>query len=66
MALTGLLLLFGVLPWVFPKTVTGDLFVGFYLWDFSFFAMVVGCILVSVSRRQFYESEIQRVRESAA
>jgi hypothetical protein len=63
---SGLFLLAGLLPWVFPKSVTGDLFVGFYLWDFSFFMMAMGCILVSVSRRQFYAGEIQRLREGAA
>jgi hypothetical protein len=48
--LSGLFLSFGLLPWCFPKAVTGDLFVGFYLWDLSFFMMMVGCVLVSISR----------------
>ena len=51
-----LFLVFGILPWIFPKTVTGDLFLGFYLWDFSFFAMVAGCILAGVGRKQIYEN----------
>jgi len=63
--LSGLFLLLGLLPWVFPKTVTGDLFVGFYCWDCSFFAMCIACVLVSVSRRMFYAREIRRLRESA-
>ncbi len=64
--LSSLFLFFGFLPWALPKDATGDLFAGFYLWDFSFFMMVIGCVLVSVSRRQFYASEIQKVRGRAA
>lgn len=50
--LSGLFLLMGLFPWVFPKSVTGDLFVGFYLWDLSFFAMSIGCVLVSLNQRR--------------
>ena len=64
--LSGLFLLFGLLPWLLPKDVTDNLFVGFYLWDLSFFAMVAGCILVSISRKQIYDSAIQRVQNHAA
>jgi len=59
--LSGPLLLCGVMPWMLPKSVTGDLFVGFYLWDFAFFLMAIGCIAVSMSRLQRCES----VQESA-
>jgi hypothetical protein len=45
-------LLCGLFPWVFPKSITGDLFVGFYLWDLSFFAMMLGCVLASMSRNR--------------
>ena len=58
--LSGLFLLFGLLPWLFPKHVTGDLFVGFYLWDLSFFTMLVGCVLASISRKQIHDAAIQK------
>jgi hypothetical protein len=34
----------GLIPWLLPKTLTGDLFIGFYLWNVSFFAMAAGCV----------------------
>ena len=63
--LSGLFVVGGLLPWAFPKSVTGDLFVGFYLWDLSFMMMGLGSILVSISRTQNYEREIQRARKRA-
>jgi hypothetical protein len=39
----------GIVPWLLPKILTGDLFVGFYLWNLSFFAMAAGCILVGAA-----------------
>jgi hypothetical protein len=30
---------------------TGDLFIGFYLWNLSFFAMAVGCFLFGLADR---------------
>jgi hypothetical protein len=58
--LSGLFFLFGILPWFFPKDVTGDLFVGFYLLDLSFFIMIAGCVLVSIGRKQIYDTAIQK------
>lgn len=58
-----LFVLCGVLPWVFPKDVTGELFVGFYLWDASFFAMAIGCILVRMERRRVYARDLKRSRQ---
>ncbi len=42
----------GGLPWLIPSDVSGKLFVGFYLWDLSFFVMAAGCILLSIRRNQ--------------
>jgi len=53
--LSGALVLCGLFPWIFPKDMTGQLFVGFYLWDASFFVMAAGSILASVRWRQFYK-----------
>lgn len=64
--LSGFLLPFGLLPWIFPKSVTGELFIGFYLWDASFFVMTVGSILVGIRRRQIYENSMQAFRERGA
>ena len=64
-ALSWLFLICGIVPWVFPKSVTGDLFIGFYLWNFSFFADFIGCILVSVSRKQAFAAQIRRLNENA-
>jgi hypothetical protein len=41
----------GIVPWLLPKMLTGDLFIGFYLWNLSFFAMAVGCILFGLADR---------------
>ena len=38
-----------VVPWCMPKKLLGDLFVGFYCWNGSFFAMSLGCILASLA-----------------
>ena len=53
--LSGLFLCSGLLPWALPRDATGNLFVGFYLWDMSFFMMTLGCILASTCRKQIYE-----------
>jgi hypothetical protein len=58
--LSGLFFLFGLLPWLFPKAVTGDLFVGFYLWDLSFFMMIFGCVLASINQKQINDAAIQK------
>jgi hypothetical protein len=42
----------GSLPWLIPRNVSEQLFVGFYLWDASFFVMAIGCILLSILRNQ--------------
>ncbi len=42
----------GGLPWLISQDVSGKLFVGFYLWDLSFFVMAAGCILLSIQRNQ--------------
>ena len=34
----------GILPWLLPKTITGELFSGFYQWNLSFFLMSVADI----------------------
>ena len=34
----------GILPWLLPKSITGELFSGFYLWNLSFFLMSVADI----------------------
>ncbi len=36
-------------PWLMPKTLMGDFFVGFYIWNWSFVAMSLGCILASIA-----------------
>jgi hypothetical protein len=43
----------GFLPWVLPKSLTGELFIGFHVWDLSFFAMFAGSILMSIRRGNF-------------
>jgi hypothetical protein len=43
----------GLLPWILPKNLTGELFLGFYVWDLSFFAMFVGAILMTVTQRRW-------------
>lgn len=35
----------GFLPWLLPRGITGDILIGFYLWNASYFLMAVGCIL---------------------
>ena len=37
------------LPWIMPNPLFGDLFVGFYCWNGSFFIMSLGCLLASDS-----------------
>jgi hypothetical protein len=64
--LSFLLVPCGALPWIFPKDVTGDFFIGFYVWDASFFVMSAGCILASIHRTQTYEHQIQTLRAGAA
>jgi hypothetical protein len=49
--ISWIFLLFGLFPWIFPKDMTGDLFIGFYLWDLSFLLMMAGCISVGICRR---------------
>ena len=39
-----ILMAFGVIPWLLPTTLTGDLFFGFYCWNGSYFLMAFGCI----------------------
>lgn len=36
-------------PFFLPKTVTGDLYIGFYLWILSFVVMTIGCIWLGIS-----------------
>ena len=44
-ALIALLLVpCAVVPWFLPKVLLGDLFVGFYCWNVSYFAMSACCI----------------------
>lgn len=43
------LLLCAVIPWFLPKTLVGDLFIGFYLWNVSFIAMSLGCGLATLA-----------------
>ena len=57
--LSLLLILSGVLPWMLPKEITGDLFVGFYLWDASFLVMSAGCVLANIRRSQASQEEIR-------
>ena len=57
--LSLLLILSGALPWVLPKEITGDLFVGFYLWDASFLLMSAGCVLANIRRSQASREEIR-------
>ena len=64
--LSGLLLPFGIVPWLLPKDFTGNLFAGFYLWDSSFFLMGAGCILASIAWKQACETEIQRLHDNVA
>lgn len=56
--MTPLFVLFGIAPWFIPKELSGDLFIGFYVWDASFFAMAIGCVLVSMRRRQVIDPPI--------
>lgn len=44
----------GVIPWILPKSLVGNLFIGFYLWNLSFLAMCVGCVVVSLAYREKY------------
>ncbi|MGO8925816.1 MAG: hypothetical protein ACLQU3_02810 [Limisphaerales bacterium] len=63
---SGVFLLFCFVPWLLPKELTGNQFVGFFLWDLSFFLMGAGCILASIAWKQACEAQIQRLHESAA
>jgi hypothetical protein len=63
---SGWFMLCGFVPWLLPKAIAGNLFAGFYFWDVSFFVMSAGCILASIACKQAYETEIQRLRRSAA
>jgi hypothetical protein len=64
--LSGWFMLCGFVPWLLPKAIAGNLFAGFYFWDVSFFVMSAGCVLASIACKQAYETEIQRLRKSAA
>jgi hypothetical protein len=44
-ALAGLFVPCAIIPWFLPKTLSGDLFIGFYCWDASFLLMSLGCAL---------------------
>jgi len=50
-----------IVPWCMPQTLLGDLFVGFYCWNGSFFVMSIGCILASLAydstATQWYNAE---------
>ena len=41
------LVLCALIPWFLPKSLLGELFFGFYLWNMSFIAMSIACILAS-------------------
>lgn len=58
--LSGCFFLFGFLPWLLPTGFLGDMFIGFYLWDVSFFVMGAGCVLAGISRRQAYDRPLPR------
>jgi len=64
--LSGWFMLCGSVPWLLPKEIAGHLFVGFYLWDFSFFMMSAGCILASIAHKQADVAELQRLRKTVA
>jgi hypothetical protein len=64
--LSGWFMLCGFVPWLLPKAITGTLFVGFYVWDLSFFVMGAGCVLASIACKQACEEEIWRLRQNAA
>jgi hypothetical protein len=44
----ALLLPLGIVPWLLPKLLTKDVFIGFYVWNISFFAMAACCIWLGV------------------
>src|SRR5204863_6482162 len=49
-----------ILPWLLPKTLTGDLFIGFYCWNASFVAM-------SLSARLWtFRDEFEAIRHGYA
>ena len=48
-ALAILLVPCAVVPWLIPKVLTGDVFIGFYCWNTSFLTMSLGCLLLPLS-----------------
>lgn len=62
--LAFVLIPFSLLPLTLPKTLTGDLFIGFYAWIGSFFLMSVGCIWLGWAARPVFpdESELSSER----
>lgn len=46
-----LLPVFGLIPWALPQELTGELFIGFYVWKFSFFLMAAGCLLSGLAEK---------------
>ena len=48
-ALGFFLLPCAIVPWCMPQKLLGDLFVGFYCWNGSFFVMSIGCVLASLA-----------------
>lgn len=37
-----------IAPWLMPHELRGDLYVGFYLWNSSYFLIALGCLLIAV------------------
>jgi hypothetical protein len=50
----------GLIPLLLPKTLTGDVFVGFYLWISSFFAMSAGCLWFGLCYRWAWQAHLER------
>ena len=49
-AALAIFLIPSLLPiWFLPYSLRGDLFIGFYVWQFSFVLMAIGCILSSLA-----------------
>jgi hypothetical protein len=42
---------FGIVAWMLPPPLVGDVLFGFYLWNASFFGMGFGCILMGMIPR---------------
>jgi hypothetical protein len=51
------LILLGLVPWTLPKRLTGDLFLGFYVWNLSCFAMAAGCIWFGMERGRYLRQQ---------